>query len=152
MKQSALHVNQLNRKIGTFQMADKVSRPNIGWIKTIRKGLGMSSEQLAKKLQITRQSVLSIEQREKNGSITLKNLELAAQAMDMKLVYGVVPKDGSLDKLIERKALQLATEIVLRASDTMHLEGQGNSPERIKKAIKERAKELKEEMPKKLWD
>jgi len=54
--------------------------------------------------------------------------------------------------LIERKATELATQIVARASNTMKLEGQENSEKRIEKAIKERAAAIKNEMPKILWD
>ena len=57
--------------------------------------------------------------------------------MDMQLVYGFVPNDGSLDALIERRANELATKIVLRTSNTMKLEDQGNSNKRIQKAIEE---------------
>ena len=57
-----------------------------------------------------------------------------AKSMDMKLVYGFIPIDGSLDALITRKSYQLAAEIVGRTSNTMKLENQENSNERIKKA------------------
>jgi hypothetical protein len=70
----------------------------------------------------------------------------------MELVYGFVPKDGSLDILIERKAKELATKIVSRTSHTMKLEDQENTEERIQKAIAERTALLKHEMPKVLWD
>jgi hypothetical protein len=70
----------------------------------------------------------------------------------MELVYGFVPKDGSLDALIERKAKELATEIVMRTSNSMKLEDQEISYGRIQKAIEERTISLKNEMPKILWD
>jgi hypothetical protein len=70
----------------------------------------------------------------------------------MNLVYGFTPKDGSLDALIERRARELATNIVLRTSQTMKLEDQKNSDKRIKKAIEERTAVIKNEMPKILWD
>ena len=70
----------------------------------------------------------------------------------MQLVYGFVPKDGSLDALVERKARVLAKQIVLRTSNTMKLEDQENSQERIEKAIEERANAIKTEMPKTIWD
>jgi hypothetical protein len=72
--------------------------------------------------------------------------------MEMNLVYGFVPKDGSVENLIERKARELATEIVERASATMRLEDQENAPERIQRAIEERADELRRRLPKMLWD
>jgi hypothetical protein len=70
----------------------------------------------------------------------------------MELVYAFVPKDGSLDTLIERKAKELATEIVLRTSNTMKLEDQEVSKKHIQKAILERTIIIKNEMPKILWD
>ena len=70
----------------------------------------------------------------------------------MQLVYGFVPKDGTLDDLIERKAKELAIRIVSRTSNTMKLEDQENSKQRIKKAIEERTAIIKNEMPKMLWD
>jgi predicted DNA-binding mobile mystery protein A len=112
----------------------------------------MSLEQLGDKLEVTRQSAQNLEKREADGTITIKALEEAANALDMKLVYGFIPMDGSIEKLIDRKARKLATEIVLRTSGTMKLEDQENSPERIKKAIEERTKEIIEEMPKMIWD
>lgn len=74
------------------------------------------------------------------------------RVLDMQLVYGFVPNDGSLDALIEKRATELATKIVMRTSNTMKLEDQGNSNERIKKAIIERTAEIKNKMPKILWD
>ena len=126
--------------------------PPTGWIKAIRTALGMSMQQLGNKLSVTKQGVLDFENREKTGAITIKSLKELGRAMDMQLVYGFVPNDGSLDALIERRATELATKIVMRTANTMKLEGQGNSPKRIEKAIKERAEEIKKEMPKILWD
>jgi predicted DNA-binding mobile mystery protein A len=112
----------------------------------------MSLEQLGHKLGITRQSAQNIEKREADGSITIKALEETAKALEMRLVYGFVPLDGSIEKLIEKKAKKLAFEIVMRTSGNMKLEDQENTPERIQKAISERTKEIMDEIPKKLWD
>jgi predicted DNA-binding mobile mystery protein A len=112
----------------------------------------MTMQQLANRISITKQSVLEIEQREKDGTISLKSLRETARALDMELVYGFVPKDGSLDALIERKARELAIKIVSRTSNTMKLEDQENSEKRLKKAIEERTLLLKQETPKVLWD
>ena len=100
----------------------------------------------------SKQGIYQLENREQSGNITLKSLEEIADALDMKLVYAFVPKDGSLDALIERKAKELAVKIVSRTSNTMKLEAQENSKEYIEQAIKERTTILKHEMPKILWD
>jgi hypothetical protein len=70
----------------------------------------------------------------------------------MKLVYGFVPQEGTIQNMIDEKALRLARQIVGRTSVSMKLEDQENSSDRIAKAVKERAEELKRENPKLLWD
>ena len=95
---------------------------------------------------------MDMEKREKDGSITIKSLREIARAMDMQLVYGFVPNDGSLDALIEKRATELATQIVMRTANTMKLEDQANSKKRLETAIRERAAAIKNELPKILWD
>ena len=152
MRKKSLQIQQLNSKMLIVAAIKKITPPPTGWIKAVRSALGMSLQQLGNKMSITKQSLQDIEQREKDGAITLKTLRDAANGLDMELVYGFVPKDGSLDAFIDRKAKELATQIVLRTSNTMKLEDQGNTNKRIEKAIKERTEEIKNEMPKILWD
>ncbi len=152
MKKRKLQIEQLSQKLKAYEAAEKVVRPSIGWVKTIRTSLGMSLEQLGGKLRITKQSAQNLEKRESEGSVTIKALEEAARALGMRLVYGFVPIDGSVERMIEKKAKHLAAEIVMRTSGSMKLEDQENSADRIRKAIDERTRELMEELPKKLWD
>jgi predicted DNA-binding mobile mystery protein A len=152
MNKKRLQIEQLENKLSGFSTAQKVVAPPTGWLKAVRVSLGMSLQQLADKLSITKQSVQEIELREKEGTITLKSLRETANALDMQLVYGLVPKDGSIEKLIDRKAKELATRIVSRTSNTMKLEDQENTQQRLKKAIEERTVVIKNELPKMLWD
>lgn len=152
MPKHLLQLQQLNSKMSAFSALKEVAIPPTGWIKAIRTAIGMSMLQLGNKLSISKQAVLDIERREKDGSITIKSLREIGKAIDMELVYGFVPTDGSLDALIEKRAAILAAEIVMRASNTMKLEDQGNSNERIEMAIKERTTAIINEMPKILWD
>ena len=152
MGKKSLQLQQLNNKMLGFATLKQVAVPPAGWIKAIRSAIGMSMQQLGNKLSVSKQGILDIEKREKEGSITIRSLKEIGRALDMQLVYGFVPNDGSLDALIEKRATELATKIVLRTSSTMKLEDQGNTNKRIEKAIKERAEEIKYEMPKILWD
>lgn len=152
MRKKSLQIQQLGRKMQAYAQLQTLVPPPAGWIKAVRTAIGMSMQQLGNRLSITRQSAQEIEQREQDGSITLKSLREAAHAMDMELVYGFVPKDGSIDQLIERRAKALAKEIVLRTSHSMRLEDQENSQERIQQAIEERAMMIQQELPKALWD
>jgi predicted DNA-binding mobile mystery protein A len=152
MDKKSLQIQQLNGKMLAFASLQKVAPPPTGWVKAIRNAIGMSMLQLGNRLSITKQSVQDMESREKDGSISIKALREAARALDMQLVYGFVPNDGSLEALIDRKAKELATQIVMRTNNSMKLEDQQNSKQRIEKAIQERAFAIKTEMPKTLWD
>ena len=152
MNNRKIQIEQLEKKIKIYSSTKKVAEPPTGWLKAIRLALGMTLQQLADKLNITKQSVMEVERREKEGSVTIKTLRETAKALDMELVYGLVPKDGTLENLIERKARELAYKIVSRTSNTIQLEDQENSKERIEKAINERVATLKHELPKMLWD
>lgn len=152
MNKKSLQLQQLGRKMRTFPNELDSAMPPSGWINAIRTALGMSLQQLGDKMSITKQSVQNIEKREKDGSVTIKSLREVAKAMDMHLVYGFIPIDGNLDALIDRKAKELATQIVMRTSNTMKLEDQENTKKRIEKAIQERTDSIKNEMPKILWD
>lgn len=152
MGKKSLQLQQLNSKMLGFAALKQVAMPPTGWIKAIRTAIGMSMQQLGNKMEISKQGVMDIEKREKDGSITIKSLREIARAMDMQLVYGFVPNDGSLDALIEKRATELATQIVMRTANTMKLEDQSNSKKRIEAAIKERAAAIRNEMPKILWD
>ena len=152
MRNDKLQFQQLNEKMDQLTGLQHVIVPPIGWIRAIRNGIGMSMEQLGRKLSITKQGVMDIEKREMEGAITIKAMQEIAKAMDTKFVYGFVPNTGSLEQMIETRALEIAKTIVQRTSTTMKLEDQVNSKERIEKAIKERATEIINKTPKILWD
>ena len=148
----ALALEQLDKKMKKFEELAEIPIPPNGWINLIRNTLNMSLRQLGKRLSITSQSVKEIEMREAEKKITLEKLNEVAEALNLKLVYGFIPKDKSLEKMIENKSLALAKQIVLKTSHSMALEDQQNEPSRIEKAIKERALQIQNEMPKYLWD
>jgi predicted DNA-binding mobile mystery protein A len=152
VKNKKLQVEQLDKKLQAFKRIQRIAMPETGWLYSIRTALKMSLRQMGNRLSITPQSMKEIEQREKDGSITLKNLREAGKALDMHLVYGFTPKEESLEKMIEKRAYEIAKQIVQRTSHSMMLEDQQNSKQRIEKAIKERAEEIKNEMPGYLWD
>ncbi len=147
-----LQIQQLDARITRFARTRELPNPPTGWIKALRMALGMSMEQLGRKLGVTRQSVYELENREKEGGITLSSLRQVAASMDMEVVYGFVPREGSLEQYLDRKASELAQKIVLRTSDTMRLEDQENAQSRIQQAIEERTKTIRADLPKALWD
>jgi len=150
--QRHLRIAQMDKKIAAFLPVRGLPMPGGGWVHSIRTALGMSLKQLGKKLDITPQGVKDMERREEEGSITLQRLKEVAAVLDMQLVYGFVPKDDSLEQMIEKQAYKLAREIVLKTSQTMHLEDQGIDQDALMDAVEKRAEKIKNELPKKLWD
>ncbi|MFN0291320.1 mobile mystery protein A [Pedobacter helvus] len=147
-----LQITQLSKKLEEYKELQQSGRPINGWIKAIRTTLGMSLEQLANRLQVSKQNIQGMEKREQEMAITLKSLQDVAQAMDMQLVYALVPKDDSLTALIERKANELALNIVERTSQNMALENQQVNEKQALYAVKKRKEAILQEMPKALWD
>ncbi|PKO99279.1 MAG: XRE family transcriptional regulator [Bacteroidetes bacterium HGW-Bacteroidetes-2] len=147
-----LLIEQLDQKLKPFQKAEMVVVPEKGWINTIRIALNMTMAQLGDKLGITRQGVKRVEDSEAKGSISINSLKEVAESLDLKFVYGFVPKDGTIDNLINRKAENLARKIVLRTNQNMQLENQGISEKKINDSIIDLANEIKREMRKSLWD
>ncbi len=147
-----LLIEQLDKKLKPFEKSALAPIPEKGWINTIRTSLNMTLAQLGAKLNMTRQGVKRMEDSEAKGTLSINALKEVGKALDMKFVYGFVPKDGTIDKLIKRKSEDLARKIVLRTHQNMKLEDQGISDKKIKESITDLANEIKREMRKSLWD
>ena len=147
-----LLIKQLDQKLEAFKNAEMVLVPQKGWIHTIRTSLNMTMSQLGTKLKLTKGAIQKIEEREVTGQITINKLKDVGKALDMNFVYGFVPLEGTIDKLVDLKAEKLAKKIVLRTNQNMKLENQGISDEKLSQSIFELAEEIKREMRKSLWD
>ncbi len=147
-----LMIEQVDRRITALKVLERNVVPERGWLRSIREALRMSLRQLGEKMGMSAQSARDLELREANGTVSLRSLRQAAEALDMKLVYGFIPKGDSLEKMIEKRAEELAREIVMRTSASMKLENQENSKERLEQAIRSKAEELRNTMPNYLWN
>lgn len=150
-KQNLL-IEHTDRKLLQLKSFGKITPPRKGWVNAVRTALGMSLRQLGNRLNISPPSVQEIEQREVSGSITIKLLSEVANALNLQLVYGFIPKGESLEAMIEKRAKEKAREIVMRSSQTMKLEDQENSKSRLEKAIASKSEEIKRTLPNYLWD
>ena len=147
-----LLIQQLDQKLVAFKEAGKVLMPPKGWINTIRTTLNMTRDQLAAKLGLTKGGIQKIEEREATGQITINKLRAVGEALEMQFVYGFVPRDETIQNLIEIRAKKLARKIVLRTNQNMKLEDQGINDNKIDNLIIDLADEIKREMRKSLWD
>ncbi len=147
-----LAIEQLDRKFRNIRSMRTLAPPEGGWVRSVRLAIGMSLRQLGERLGITAPSVRELEKREEAGAVTLRTLSDVAEALDMRLVYAFVPKEGTLEDMVERQAEKVARSIVLRTATSMELEDQAISSRRVKNAIEEKKQELLITMPRQLWD
>lgn len=147
-----LMLEQLDRALAPYRVHLGSPRPRLGWARAIREALGMSSPQLARRMQIkAAQTIEALQKNEVNGAITLKSLERVAAALDCELVYALVPRKPLIDVLRDR-AMELARTQLGRVSHSMKLEEQGLSPDSEQNALNRRADRLLSGSLKKLWD
>lgn len=129
----------------------KLSRPEIGWVKTIRETLGMNTRQLGKRCNVSSERIIRIESDEIEGRTTLATLEKIAQAMNCRLVYAIVPNNGMIE-FIEKTAEDKAKTQLQQTSHHMALEDQKISIELMKEQIHFLKEELLKNNIKHIWD
>jgi len=115
---------RLDERVLPIKPESRFAPPPKGWIRAIRDALGMSGPQFAARLQMRPQSLTDLERSEATGSIQLKTLRRAAEALDCTLVYALVPK-ASLEGAVQARARRIALKELKRAAHTMKLEDQG---------------------------
>lgn len=139
----------VDRAAGQFE-AKSAAVPAEGWIATMRKALGMSGTDLAKRRGVTRARISQAERAESGGGVTLRTMRAAAEAMGCRFVYAIVP-EGRVEEVIAAQARRKARTIVDKASDHMALESQSLSEAQNNAEIERIAQELMREMPADFW-
>ena len=122
------------KKFDTFKKAI-IERPQQGWLKTIREFLGMTTTQLAKKIDVAQPRVINLEKNEKNTKIS--TMERIADALNCDFVYAFVPREN-IDDIIYNQAQKKALKILNKVNKNMGLENQlSNSEDTLDDLIKE---------------
>lgn len=150
---------QLSEALARYDSASGAIRPRDGWIAALREALDMTVRQFAARLGVAPSSVVRLERRERDDTISLGALRRAANALDADLVYAVVPRaaiasrltDNLLDAMIEARARKVAAAELGRIAHTMALEDQAVSSADLQAQIAERAAALAE-TPRLLWE
>jgi predicted DNA-binding mobile mystery protein A len=130
-----LRLSQLDRNLSITRRMPP--RPADGWIASVRQALGLTLEDVGKRLHASRQSVQQLEKAEAKDRITLEALRRTAEAMGCELVYALVPKNGSFTELAEQPTRDRATRDVKSVMHTMMLEDQ--KPENANQLIEDEA-------------
>jgi predicted DNA-binding mobile mystery protein A len=110
----------------------------------------MTGQQLATRLGVRQSTVAKLERGEQEGTVTLRSLRNAAEAMECDLVYALVPR-RSLEATLEQQARRQAARIVGRVEHTMALEGQEGSTVTVDEVVADLAEELVRTMSPEIW-
>ena len=143
-------LQQYQRIVDSSASCAALRRPPEGWLRTVRKALGMSGAQLAKKMGVTRARIAQAEHAELNGGVTLKSMQAAAEAMGCRFVYAIVPP-SRVEDIVMTQARKKAAAIVGTASKHMALESQTLPDDKIARQIERLTQDIAREMPSDFW-
>jgi chromosome condensin MukBEF complex kleisin-like MukF subunit len=87
-----------------FRMALKRSGDHHHWLREVRQALKFPVAEMARALDVNRSVIFRMERREQCKRITLEALDRAARAMRCRVVYAIVPIEGTLEELAEQNA------------------------------------------------
>lgn len=82
------------RKGSSLGVGRKLQRD--GWLRCIRQATGMPVDEFARRLGVCRWEIHRLEESERNARIMLDTLSRAAKGLGCKLVYALVPVEGTL--------------------------------------------------------
>ena len=124
-------------------------RPPVrGWIKAVREAIGMTTEQLAKRLGVKQPSVIAMEQSEARGTIGLATLRRVAAALDCTLVYALIP-NKPLETIVRDRARAFARRRREPIEHSMLLEDQKVQAKNTEARLDEIVRETN---PRLFWD
>ena len=140
-------ITQYQRRVNNAaSAAGNLAVPKEGWIRTVRKALGMSGAQLARRAAIS-----NTEKAELVGGVTLKNMQQMAEGLGCRFVYAIVP-EKQLEDILDAQARKKALDIVNRTNKHMALESQSLSSEQIEYEIKRLQQDYLKEHFTDLWN
>lgn len=139
-------VDRAVEQIGSLQV------PPEGWLTTMRKALGMSARQLARRAGVTKAAIYQAERQERERGITIRQMEKLADALEGRFIYAIVPAHGDIGDRLRVQACAKAEGIVRRTSSHMALEKQSLTNAQLVQEIERLANRLVHDMPSDFWD
>lgn len=141
----------LDKKLNFLRDSAISVRPSRGWIKAIREALGMTTAQFGRRMGVSQPRAVAVEKAEASGKITLESLERAAEALDCRLVYALVPQE-SLEAEVQRRARLLAEQHLYSVAHSMELENQGVEQEDTQAQLERLIEKILKSRTSKLWE
>ena len=137
---------------GAAEQIGSLKIPREGWLTTMRKALGMSAPQLARRAGVTKAAIYQAERKEREGGISIRQMEKLAGSLGGRFVYAIVPDGGVVSDQVRVQAQAKAENIVRRASAHMALEKQSLPDRQIVQEIERLSDKLVRDMPRDFWD
>lgn len=145
-----LLIEQLSKRLKGLDRKELREPPAKGWIRSMRDALSMNSYQLAKRVGVPQSNIMKWEQREVDGTITMKSMSRVAEAMQCDFVYALVPRQP-INSILEERAKQIVSESLEQVSRSMRLEDQETTASHRARLAKDLVRRLLEETPRRLW-
>lgn len=148
MKNQWMMLKQLDQQLS---LVKATGVPNEGWVRTIRKALGMTVKQLASRLRVNPSRVVKIETAELEGAVTMRTMQQVAEQLECHFVYQFIPK-SSLEVCIKKRARELAEAAIKRTAHTMDLENQSVEKKWLEEQVVEMTQSLLQKSWRHLWE
>jgi predicted DNA-binding mobile mystery protein A len=148
MKEAVRH---LDKRFAKLRVSAEGPRPPKGWVRAIRDALGMTTAQLARRIGVSQPRVVELEQAEVSGAMTLRSLQRAAEALDCRLVYALIPQ-RPLGERIRERAQALAARHSGAIEQSMLLEDQAVDDAQMSRQLHRQRVEDLLRNPARLWD
>jgi predicted DNA-binding mobile mystery protein A len=95
---------KLDKELRFYRRAGKEKHPTQRLLRAVRQVLGVPVTEVARKVGVNRSVIFRLEESEARQSITLRSMTRIAQALDCKMVYALVPRDGgTLEEMADRR-------------------------------------------------
>ena len=100
---------QRERTLAEFRIEKKVIDPDQrGWLKAARFASHLSTNEVARRLGVSRPAYSRAEERERRGTITIGAMRRLADAMNCDFVYELRPREGDFAEKIWRQICPIA--------------------------------------------
>jgi predicted DNA-binding mobile mystery protein A len=127
------------------EQVEGLQAPEGGWITAMRRATGLPVDLIARRKGVSRNAVYQAERSEKDGAISLKQMEKIAAAMGGRFVYAIVP-DEPVEAMRYKQALRRARALARDSGEFQGLSGDDRQD-----WIEDKAAELLHDMPPDFW-
>ncbi len=142
---------QLDAKLRGMRRAGEEPVPVKGWIRSIREALAMNARQLAARMGLSPSRISELEEAERTGAVTINSMRRAAEALDCRFVYMLLPA-SSLEETLEAQVEKYLREKFQRVGQSMLLEEQELEHRDEALLFRSMRDEFMHDTPKAVWE